>query len=385
MRQQIPPEDQLCLLLARGHPTPDLDKRILELLASSPLWPLVLERAHAHQVYPLLYRNLRELGFPGVPDLVQAQLKCSVLANALRNKLLEDELARLLALLGKNGIRVIPLKGIPLAVSLFGDAASRVCADLDILVHPDSVSQARDLILASGYQTDSADPFFSKLVLRHGRHYNLVREDRGVSYPLELHWLLVQHSSKNDEAVRDLWAEARPRIFSGAPALSLSAEWELLYLCVHAADHEWKCLKWLVDVDQMASSGLVDWQKAMKKAKRFEIDLVIRQTLAACSLLWGTPLPPYCSPATLPAGLRLFDHVPFPAGAAEDAFSFRHLHVLKRPLDKLRYIATVLLAPKQTDRDFWRFPPSLGFLYYFTRPLRLACKWGGRALRKTHA
>jgi len=50
------PEDKLCLLLARGHLTPDLRQRILEFLASALQWPLVLERAYTHQVYPLVYR-----------------------------------------------------------------------------------------------------------------------------------------------------------------------------------------------------------------------------------------------------------------------------------------------------------------------------------------
>src|SRR5713226_5292851 len=104
-------EDQLCLLLARGQLTPEGRSRILELLATPLQWPLILERAYSHQVYPLLYRNLRDLGFPGVPETVQAELKGLYLANALRNQLLAQELARLLSLLGEAGVRVVPLKG----------------------------------------------------------------------------------------------------------------------------------------------------------------------------------------------------------------------------------------------------------------------------------
>ena len=33
-----------------------------------------------------------------------------------------------------------------------------------------------DLILGSGYRTEFSDPFFSKLTLRHGRLYDVVRE-----------------------------------------------------------------------------------------------------------------------------------------------------------------------------------------------------------------
>jgi putative nucleotidyltransferase-like protein len=375
MGEDMSPEDQLCLLLARGQLTPEIRNRILKYLALPLHWHLVLERAYTHEVYPLLYRNLRELGFPGVPNAVQAELKGAYLANALRNQLLAEELARLLNLLSEAGIPVIPLKGVTLAESLYGDAASRVCADIDILVPPDNVTHALDVILASDYRDDFRDPFFSKLVLRHGRHYDVVREARGVSFLLELHWTLIQHWSRNDEATKELWAEARPQSFFGTPALSLSPEWEFLYLSIHAPDHEWQTLKWLADVHQLASLGSVDWQKVIAKAEHLELDLMIRQTLAASSLLLETPLPAGYSPAVLPAGVRLFPHVPFPKGSPEAAFALGHLRVLKRPLDKVRYIATVLLVPKATDQDFVCLPSSLSFLYYFIRPLRLVFKW----------
>ena len=125
MRENMPPEDQLCLLLARGQLAPGERARALEFLAAQLQWPLILERAYSHQVYPLLYRNLLDLGFPGVPESVQAEVKSLFLANAFRNQLLADELARLLGLLGEAGIRVVPLKGVALAQALYGDTAAR--------------------------------------------------------------------------------------------------------------------------------------------------------------------------------------------------------------------------------------------------------------------
>jgi hypothetical protein len=86
-------EDQLCLLLARGYLAPELRSRSLDLLATSLRWPLVLERAYSHQVYPLLYRNLRDLDFPGVPNPIEAELKSAYLANALRNQLVSEFIA----------------------------------------------------------------------------------------------------------------------------------------------------------------------------------------------------------------------------------------------------------------------------------------------------
>jgi len=95
------PEDRLCLLLARGQLSPELQKQILESLASPVQWPLVLQRAYQHQVYPLLYRNLRDLGFPGVPDAVQAELKRAYLANALRKPVLRGRIGATAQIVGR--------------------------------------------------------------------------------------------------------------------------------------------------------------------------------------------------------------------------------------------------------------------------------------------
>ena len=127
-------EDELCLLLARGKLSSEERVRTLQFLATPLQWPLILERAYSHQVYPLLYRNLLELGFPGVPHEVQTELKSAYLANGFRNQLLAEELARLLKSLGEAGIPVIPLKGVTLAQSLFGDPAARVCSDIRVTV-----------------------------------------------------------------------------------------------------------------------------------------------------------------------------------------------------------------------------------------------------------
>jgi len=75
MRENMSPEDQLGLLLARGHLNPEERTRTLQFLGTPLQWPVILECAYSHQVYPLLYRNLLELGFPGVPHEVQTELK----------------------------------------------------------------------------------------------------------------------------------------------------------------------------------------------------------------------------------------------------------------------------------------------------------------------
>jgi Uncharacterised nucleotidyltransferase len=240
-------------------------------------------RDSTHQSRDGCVTNLRQLGFSTVPDVVQNELKGAYPANALRNQLLAEELARLLHLLNDAGIPVFPLKGAPLAQSVYGDPAARVCSDIDIIVPPMRLHRAIEVILSAGYPDTFRDPFFRKLALRHGRHYQFQR-DHPASTLVELHWRLVQYSSRNDSAVTDLWAEARPTHSCGAPDHAFSPEWEFLYLAIHAADHRWH-LKWLVDLHQICLCRRPDWRRLTDKTDQFELDLVAPR-------LW--PLVPSC-------------------------------------------------------------------------------------------
>jgi hypothetical protein len=101
---------------------------------------------------------------------------------------------------------------------------------------------------------------------------------------------------------------------------------------------------------------------------------VIGQTLAACSLLLGTPLSARYASVSLPAKVRIFPLPPFPARTPEAAFS--QLTLLQRPWDKLRCAANIVFVPKPADQDFVHPPAALSFLYYQLRMLRLIRKAG---------
>lgn len=185
------PAYELCLLLARGHLNPQERTRALQFLATPRQWPLILEPAYSHQVYPLLYRNLLELGFPGVPQAVQTELKSAYLVNAFRNQLFTEELARLLKLLGEAGVPAIPLKGVTLAQSLYGDPAARVSSDIDILLPPGDAVRARRVILRNGYSSQCTEEFFVNHQLGTPPDCPLVSQTKVLTYLVEVHWTLL--------------------------------------------------------------------------------------------------------------------------------------------------------------------------------------------------
>jgi hypothetical protein len=367
MPQALSAEDELCLCLARGDLPPEVRRRSAELLQAPLRWDILLQRVREHQVLPLVYRNLRTLEFQGVPSGPRTQLSVAFRANALRNVFLCRELTRIMRLLGEAGLQVIPLKGVTLAESLYGDPAYRVCTDLDILVPADQAARARRLLLANGYTEEFPHP-----------DCPLIPQSEFHDYILEVHSSLLQQSSQEKAALQDIWSLAQPQEILGAPAFALSPEWLFLYLVGHAAGHKWDLLKWLADIHQICLAANMDWRLVREKAKRFDLDLALVPTLTVCSTLFGTPVPAGLPSQALPPGVRLFPNSVAPEETWNEHFFYAGL--LKRPSEKVRWLVETLFVPHLSDRRFIHLPASLDFLYFVLRPLRLIWKWSWRLL-----
>lgn len=369
MPEDLTAEDQLCLLLARGRFSPDVAKRAVDRLEAGLRWDVLLERARTHGLIPLLYHRLRALDFRGVPHPVRRELTDTFGINALRNVLLTQELVRLLARLGAAGVPVIPLKGIALAESLYGDPALRTCADLDILVHPKDVAESLRLLQSSGYEARFADPSFVHLLARYGKDCALMRGDTQSVYPLQVHCGLIWGGPAERRLLAEIWSDAAPQPFHAVPAYALSPEWEFLYLAVHAARHGLSLFKWLVDLDWLSVRGALDWKMVQEKARRLGWERAVQSCLAACAALLETPVPEPFAGTAPPAPARIRAPAPGPLEIPlETLFCMRLLPTLSQ---RLQFLAIRLFVPTPADGEFLHLPSALFFLYYFLRPWRL--------------
>jgi hypothetical protein len=293
--------------------------------------------------------------------------------NAARNGLLAHGLAKLLGRFAEVAIRVIPLKGVALAESLYGDVGLRVCSDVDILVPRRAVAQAFRLLIADNYeQADRCRIGLSDidLLVRSAMEYGFTPPASAFPHLLELHWDIAWRWRGDAAMVDDLWAEARRQTLWGVEAWALSPEWELLYLAVHAARHRWQGLKWLVDIHEVCMRAKFDWDTVTDKAHRFGLERALEVSLSACQALFGTSLPPTYSERPVPAWLSLFPSSAPQMGEWREALLVRRL--FRRPQDRLRYLARIALRPTLGELEFVRLPLGLRPLYYPLRLVRLA-------------
>ena len=364
--------DRLLAILAAGGVPADLEHRARGLIGNVS-WSRLFDRAEAHGVVPLAARSLAALGWRDVPPPVRAAFEAARRINAARNALVARALGRVLEGLGRAGVPVIPLKGVALSESLYGDAALRVSADLDILVPRECVARAWTVLSELGYvmadHEERVEASELGLLLESNIEFAFASPE-AAGCPVELHWGIAWRWPHGAPAIADLWADARPRPFRGAPAHALGPEWELLYLAVHAARHRWESLKWLVDIHEICRRGGLDWEKVRAKADRFGLTDVLEISLQASAALFDTPLPSSPPARALPGWLELFPATPDPLDIWQGALYPARLFA--RPSERLGYLARVLLVPTLAERRLIRLPGAFG-----RSTIRCArCAWG---------
>lgn len=375
MPQDLSPEDQLCLLLARGCFSSGVEKRACGLLDAGLRWDVLLDRAITHGLVPLVYHRLHALDFYGVPQSVRRRLTDTFGINAIRNQLLSEELVRVLMELAAAGVSVIPLKGVALAESLYGDLALRTCADLDILIHPTDLAESLRLLRSLGYEDYLGNSSFVRTVARYGKDCALMRSSGRTTYPLQIHSGLIWGGPVERRLLAEIWSAAASRPFHAAPAYTLSPEWEFLYLAVHAARHGLFSYKWLVDLDWLSVRGALDWEGVQEKARRLGWERAVQSSLAACSALLETPIPLPLARTPPRAQAGICSASPGPLQIPQETFfAMRLLPTLAL---KLQFLTLRIFVPTPPDRELLRLPSSLFYLYYFLRPLRLTVTVAG--------
>jgi hypothetical protein len=377
-------EEQLCLLLARRC-SPEAEQKARQLLTASLAWEHFFGLVRAHEILPLVYCRLKSLGFASVPQPVQFELAERFRRNALRNSLLADELARILSALAEAEVSAIPLKGVPLAESLYGDSALRVCADIDILVPPPQFVPAFQILQAAGYQSEFSRLQLVKLTARYGKDLVLMRQEGMCWFPLQLHAGLFWGGPLERALANEIWSKARPTAFHEVPGFSLNPEWQFLYLAIHAARHGLSPLKFLVDIDRLCADATISWEAVQEKAGMLGWSKPIDSVLEACGNLLDTSIPtaftrsvasghPVISKASRPPVSNAPATLPDTSGSSlqilrEMRFS---MGLLSSRWQKLQYAAIRIFVPTALDCRSLPLPGPLFFLYYIWRPLRLA-------------
>jgi hypothetical protein len=284
-------EERLVLACARTSVDTNIAAQI-RALASLPLdWDAVVLLAARHGLAPLLYQHLSAVAAELVPEEAQATLLDLARFVTQQNMRLTHDLLRALDALAAAEVPAIPYKGPLLALQAYGNLALRPFSDLDVLIKPEDLVRARDVLLVQGYAPLPEPPGY-RFGLGHTRQYHeysLVSSDERVRF--ELQWAVIQQPFAFPAAIEQWWVRATPRLVSGRPVLQLPVEETLLLLCVHGAKHVWEQLIWVCDVAELLRGAQLSWPRLLNSAEEQGVQRMLLLGVHLAHELLGAPLP----------------------------------------------------------------------------------------------
>jgi hypothetical protein len=348
-------------------------------------WTQVFELAETQGVFPLLASRLEPLNQFLDPE-VRTAVRHRFELHVRRSLVMTRELVRILQLLSSIKIEAIPFKGPALAVSLYGDVASREYSDLDVLVKREQVAAAAAAMRHAGYSQ------VYPVKEEHQERFLDSNYELAFSSPagilIELHWDIAPRHFSMALPARELWAPLETVVVGGMQAPALSPENLLLALSVHGAHHLWRKLAWMLDIHRLiAITPDLNFSQVLRRARGAGIERIVLLALALVQSVFRTPLPVNVqhaiaqdrAVAALAGEVRR--ELVFHEGFSDVQFHSFLLRVRERWQDRARYASRFVLTPTMQEWTTVRLPRRVHFLYSGMRVLRGIAKAGRMAYR----
>ncbi|MEJ2429284.1 MAG: nucleotidyltransferase family protein [Deltaproteobacteria bacterium] len=266
--------------------------------ASLDEWSSLLTFLRAHWIIPLLYRIIGSLPSEcRPPEAMTNELRQDFLVSVVRSLHMERQLGEILEAFREQGVRALVLRGPALAFSLYPDPAMRPSGDLDLLVMPEQVIEARGILESLGYtclakRFETSRDFFREECFIH-------QKNPGNKSPVDLHWVHWElhpfFRGSEEVDIQDLFQRSW-RV--EAPTLTFETLHPVDYL-IHSAIHlvmihknEMR-LSWIYDTALLAQHLQVpdDWERLQERSVAWRARLPLERCLKMAQVWAGLELP----------------------------------------------------------------------------------------------
>lgn len=228
-QEKFPDEVRLILYCAQATVDTSVQRKLQELLQSPLDWQLIIEQSYYHDILPLLYYNINKIHGQKICKSTFAMLKNAYYATLAKNMRLWREFCHIQNTLNNAGIKVILLKGIILAETLYYNLGLRPMADIDVLVQEKDLLVAEKQLIGIGYRKYLKAPF-ETYYRKYDYHFQF--HNPGVDATLELHWAFAP-PRPNKIDLTEVWERSKTIIINQREILTLSPEDTLVSLCLH--------------------------------------------------------------------------------------------------------------------------------------------------------
>jgi hypothetical protein len=267
---------------------------VCHLLPDSPdgrsFWQGVYQLAHKENLVPLLYGILRHQSV--LPIALEKTFSIVYYRNACRNSLLFRESALLIHALQQQGIHVLVLKGAALAEVVYRDIALRPMSDIDLLVQPRQLVEARQVLSALGFRLIGME-------LHTGYTEEFRSEETwckvgAVNVAIDLHWGLFNRLYYQNRLPLDwLWKTAQPLQIDTTSTHTLGTSAQVLYLCAHLLlHHDGEGYLWFQDIAEIITAHpTLNWEEILAQAEAWNLVIPLKYCLTVLADRWQVSIP----------------------------------------------------------------------------------------------
>lgn len=374
------PENKLLTLIARRDLDDATADSIKRLLTNGGLdWEYISTTASAHGLIALLATHVQNVGPDTVPKSVLRRLQAENQQNTEYSLWLTGELIKLAAALRTAGIPFITFKGPTLSVLAYGDIGLRQFTDLDLFVDRKDVREVKRVL--------GQHAFTPVRKLTSATEAALLRFDNALAFTneqdvlIDMHWRFTAPYLSLELETAELWRRVEYIDLGQPPMPTLSAEDLILVSCVHGFTHHWERLIWACDVATLMRRDNLDWNYLIASARRLGMLRILLAGLAVASEL-GALLPKELDEQSR-TEVQQFKNAFLNFEGSEERGSGWLAHQLRmreRWPDKLTTLARLAFTPRDYDCMYAAVAPSLSFLYYLVRPVRMIRAYARRVL-----
>ena len=229
-----------------------------------------------HRIQPLLIRGLRPFGGDCPPELAKYRPQQSRFMKQSMERI--QALGAINAAFSEEGIHMISMKGPMLAMELYGDPSLRTSRDLDLMVAQEDLDRAGEILTGMGYELEAH--------LRYGtplrqKFYRMVEHEKHLVYNkgdicIELHW---QSDYQREQSFPELWARREERQLMGRPIALMGHDDRIPALIIHAAEHGFLRLRWLLDLYELQKKPGFSWERIYELMDAQGLGVVLLETL----------------------------------------------------------------------------------------------------------
>ena len=349
---KLRPEKQFIINCLRSEFDADTHDELPEAQLSAVDWNMIYEKSIQWGIASLLYKIIKKRSSPAqfasISDHFIQKMKIEYMRTFFSNKLNFQELANLLEVFSKAGIKLILLKGSHLAQFVYQDIGLRPMSDIDILVEKKDVDQAEGLLFQNAYDYKELNQATYDWYKEHfnveGRA-NIIKwckanmhqllpfsNPRGIK-KLEIHKTIDRVNSPFSIDMVELWKRSRAVQIKRLHTSVLSPEDLLLHLSLHVS-HQHKLsafrLRPFCDIAAVIShyEQEIDWNKVQIRAHEWGAEKYIYISLLLSQEILGARVPdrmlhalkpnPFNKKITLEASKRVLSFEPPPFQGMRD-------------------------------------------------------------------